>query len=179
MPNRDRIWLPSVKNGRFSSKNVSEADRFTTAGSTSTCPKSGFTVASSVRLLATPYFTSTPVPANARLPSLNGLPGFGGATYSLRAVTYGSNSRCLARGIPASPSRWGILEARPLSLLGVMDTHDSSPLRWTMRWALTPQVSTSACGKRSCENGIRISTVQPPSSRPTADSHTASHVSSW
>ena len=35
--------------------------------------------------------------------------------------------------MPASPSRCGIREARPLSLLGVIDTHDSSPLRWTMR----------------------------------------------
>ena len=39
---------PSTKNGRFSSKNTSNAERFTTAGSTSTCPKSGFTVAVSV-----------------------------------------------------------------------------------------------------------------------------------
>jgi hypothetical protein len=37
--------LPSTKKGRFSAKKVSKAERFTTAGSTSTCPKSGLMVA--------------------------------------------------------------------------------------------------------------------------------------
>src|SRR6476619_3670051 len=49
-----------MKNGRFSSKKVSKALRFTTDGSASTCPKSGFTVASSVRFDVMPYFTSAP-----------------------------------------------------------------------------------------------------------------------
>ena len=33
----------------------------------------------------------------------------------------------------------------------------------------------TAAGKRSCEDGIRISAIQPASSILTADSHTASH----
>ena len=52
----------SVKNGRFSSKYDSTSERFTTAGSTSTCPKSGFTVALSVRLFPTPARRSAPMP---------------------------------------------------------------------------------------------------------------------
>ncbi len=36
---------PSTKNGRRSEKNVSNAERLTTAGSASTWPKSGLTVA--------------------------------------------------------------------------------------------------------------------------------------
>ena len=51
---------PSWKNGRFSGKNVSKAVRFTTDGSASTCPKSGFTVTSSVRFSVIPYFRSPP-----------------------------------------------------------------------------------------------------------------------
>ena len=69
-------------------------------------------------------------------------------------------------------------EARPLSLVGVTRSHDSSPVRWTMRCALTPHVSTSDCGNRSWLKGMRISTTHPRSSRSAADSHTASHVSS-
>ena len=44
----------SVKNGRFSSKYDSASERFTTAGSTSTCPKSGLIVASTVLAGAVP-----------------------------------------------------------------------------------------------------------------------------
>jgi hypothetical protein len=68
------LSAPSTKNGRFSSKNVSKAVRFTTAGSTSTCPKSGSTVAFRVRSLVTPYLRSTPAAPNGSLPSRNGLP---------------------------------------------------------------------------------------------------------
>ena len=42
----------------------------------------------------------------------------------------------------------------------------------------TPQTWRSAVWNRSCENGMRISAVQPSSSVETAASHTASHVSS-
>src|ERR1041384_7387477 len=48
-PPRPKYPAPSTKNGRFSSKNVSKAERLTTAGSTSTCPKSGLIVALRVR----------------------------------------------------------------------------------------------------------------------------------
>src|SRR5438067_3860196 len=49
-----------MKNGRRSEKNVSKADRLTTAGSASTCPKSGFTVPVNVKPVVRPYFTSSP-----------------------------------------------------------------------------------------------------------------------
>ena len=58
-PNEKRSAL-STKKGRFSSNTVSKAERLTTAGSTSTWPKSGLIVASSVRSLVMPYFTSAP-----------------------------------------------------------------------------------------------------------------------
>jgi len=69
-------------------------------------------------------------------------------------------------------------EARPLSFFGTSASHDASFLRCTMRRALMPHVGRGAEGKRSCENGIRISTVHPPESTVTADSHTASQESS-
>src|SRR5438034_10819617 len=52
--------VPATKKGRRSWKKVSKAVRFRTAGSASTCPKSGFTVASSVRLDVSPYLRSAP-----------------------------------------------------------------------------------------------------------------------
>ena len=55
-----KMSLPSTKNGRFSGKKVSNADRFTTAGSTSTWPKSGFTVPVSVSPAGSPTRTSAP-----------------------------------------------------------------------------------------------------------------------
>src|SRR5689334_169156 len=54
---------PSTKNGRRSGKNVSNASRLTTAGSASTWPKSGLTVAVKVRPGVTAYFKSRPTDA--------------------------------------------------------------------------------------------------------------------
>ena len=51
---------PSTKNGRRSEKNVSKPLRFTTAGSASTWPKSGLTVAVSVTPGRSAYFRSAP-----------------------------------------------------------------------------------------------------------------------
>src|SRR6266550_2869951 len=50
LPPKSKICVPSMKNGRCSGRNCSKAVRFTNVSSTSTCPKSGFTVASSVGL---------------------------------------------------------------------------------------------------------------------------------
>ena len=50
----------SRKNGRFSGKNRSKRVRFTCSSSASTCAKSVFTVASSVRLGVMPHFVSMP-----------------------------------------------------------------------------------------------------------------------
>ena len=51
---------PSRKNGRFSGKRVSNAVRFTSAGSASTWPKSGLIAVSSVRFGPSPILTSAP-----------------------------------------------------------------------------------------------------------------------
>jgi hypothetical protein len=75
---------PVTKNGRFSGKAVSNSPRLTTAGSTSTWPKSGLIVASTTKLDVTPYLTSTPKPENTRAPSLNGFRLDDGATNSGR-----------------------------------------------------------------------------------------------
>src|SRR5258706_12518312 len=71
-PPRPKYPAPSTKNGRFSSKNVSNADRLTTAGSTSTCPKSGFTVAFIVRFEVTRYIASPPTRPSSPCGSKNG-----------------------------------------------------------------------------------------------------------
>ena len=69
-------------------------------------------------------------------------------------------------------------DASPLSLRGTGESHETSCFRSTTRAALIPQVGRSPGGKRSCENGMRSSTVQPPASMATAEAHTASHDSS-
>jgi hypothetical protein len=61
-----------MKNGRRSGKNVSNTPRFTTAGSTSTWPKSGFIVADRVRLVVSRYVMSRPTRPRFSLPSMNG-----------------------------------------------------------------------------------------------------------
>ena len=63
-----------MKNGRCSPRNCSKAVRFTNVSSTSTCPKSGFTVASSVWLELMPYFTSAPALRRYALGVSKGLP---------------------------------------------------------------------------------------------------------
>ena len=52
-------------------------------------------------------------------------------------------------------------EARPFSFFGTRTSHELSFLRYTTRRAFTPQAWPGVVGKRSCENGIRISTLQP------------------
>ena len=52
-------------------------------------------------------------------------------------------------------------EARPLSFFGTSTSHELSFLRCTTRRAFTPQAWPAVAGKRSCESGTRISTVQP------------------
>ena len=76
------------------------------------------------------------------------------------------------------PSSSAMRETRPLSFFGTSSNQELSFLRWITRRALTPQLWPTTEGKRSCENGNRSSSVQPVSSRVTADSHTASQVTS-
>src|SRR6478672_3607847 len=81
-------WAPSTKNGRFSGKKVSNAERLSTAGSTSTCPKSGLNVASSVRFDVRRSLRSSPTRIDGRPCVLNGSPG-ASATADDLLTTYG------------------------------------------------------------------------------------------
>ena len=168
-----------MKNGRFSSKNVSNTVRLTTAGSTSTWPKSGFTVASIVMLLEKPHFRSRPALADPVRPSLNGSPGSAVPLMELRAGDVGEQFEVrLARdGVEAAEF------PRQRDHAAVVLPHERPPallvlaldgLRTTWR----PQTWRSDGVNRSCENGMRISATQPFSSIETADSHTPFQVSS-
>src|SRR5213592_3800511 len=81
---------PSTKNGRRSLKYVSNADRFTTAGSASTCPKSGLTVAVRVRPEVTAYFASRPIATSFADEDSSGLPA--GRCRVRFATVYGASS---------------------------------------------------------------------------------------
>ena len=72
------------------------------------------------------------------------------------------------------PSRAAIRDARPASFFGTSCSQSDSLRRLITRSTLTPHVWCSALGNRSCDRGIRISTVQPSSPTCTADSQTAS-----
>ena len=54
----------------------------------------------------------------------------------------------------------------------------SSFLCWIQRSTRTPHTCCRAPENRSCDNGIRISTVHPSESTAVTASHTASHKSS-
>src|SRR5688572_17870757 len=95
---------PSTKKGRFSGKNVSNADRFSTAGSTSTCPKSGLIVALRVRFDVTRYRRSSPALGSGRARVSNGLPT-SEANEADFALTYGISSSPAGCDEMRSPSR--------------------------------------------------------------------------
>src|SRR3954470_19507776 len=91
---------PRPKNGRRSEKNVSKAERLTTAGSASTWPKSGLTVPVSVRPGFTAYLKSTPSEPSGSVVLINELPGSDGwvvtspTTYGTTSRRFGDRSRC-------------------------------------------------------------------------------------
>ena len=64
------VPAPCTKKGRFSWKNVSNAERLSTPGSASTWPKSGLIVASSLRFEATRYLRSPPTVTSCVRPSV-------------------------------------------------------------------------------------------------------------
>src|SRR5690348_15771287 len=90
---KSNTWEFSTKNGRFSGKNVSNADRFSTAGSTSTCPKSGLIVALSVRFDVTLSRRSRPPCIVGRPCVSKGVPALAERDDDF-ALAYGINSRC-------------------------------------------------------------------------------------
>ncbi len=69
-------------------------------------------------------------------------------------------------------------DTTPLSFFGTSASQALSFLRWITRRALIPHASPAAAVKRSCASGTLISSDQPDSSRVTADSQTASQVTS-
>ena len=81
---------PSTKNGRRSEKNVSNAVRFTTAGSASTWPKSGLMVPVNVRPGVSAYFRSMPIDAFGFEADSSGLPS--GRCRVRFATVYGTIS---------------------------------------------------------------------------------------
>src|SRR4051812_4313168 len=93
-----------MKNGRFSGKNVSNADRLTTAGSTSTCPKSGLIAPVRVSPRGSATLKSAPTDGDVALARANGFPATAGARVSL-LLTYGNSSVCTDERIPTSPVR--------------------------------------------------------------------------
>src|SRR5262245_16990667 len=92
-----------MKNGRRSAKNVSNADRLTTAGSASTCPKSGLIVVVSVRPGVTAYFMSRPAAPDGADDFTNGLPVPSWRVKS--AAVYGTSSSRFGDAAIDSPPR--------------------------------------------------------------------------
>src|SRR6266566_4394279 len=160
IPPRPKYPAPSTKNGRFSSKKVSNAERFTTAGSTSTWPKSGLTVALSVRLDVTRSIASPPTRPSSAWGSKKGslwLPG----TLDERPTTYGATSARPGGCRITRPCRWPNMDGPPVSSNRHHAHCDNSLSRFSWRQICRPQVcSSDVDGYRNCENGIRISAVQ-------------------
>ena len=94
-----------MKNGRFSANVVSNTDRFTSAGSASTWPKSGLIVASSVRFEPMPILTSAPTLPLRFRPSSNGFAGSRLPVTREPADTYGRTSRRAFGSTPWIPRR--------------------------------------------------------------------------
>ena len=109
---------PSTKNGRLSLKNVSRSLRFTTAGSTSTWPKSGLIVALNVRFEPRPILASAPNRGSNFEPSLNGLP-VGWRVNAARLVAYGRTSSRRGGSIRSMPTRSGNRDTQPRPHRGV------------------------------------------------------------
>ena len=133
---------------RFSGKNVSKTDRFSTAGSCSTCPKSGLTVAASVASEPSPTLH---VHARRRA-ALLALPG----AIRRSAERVGNQLEparrrdgpiedqvSVQRDSPRSPRGFGTCAVlvQPANLT----LHVSPDLPWLGR-----------CGKRICENGSEL-----------------------
>src|SRR5262245_57262048 len=166
-----------MKNGRFSWKKVSNALRLTTAGSASTCPKSGFTVALSVSAGVTAYLRSTPTDAPGSGVFCRGLPGCTGSV-STCATVYGRSSSRFDALPMFTPLRVPNDDTHPLALLEINGQVDVSLRRATCREIAKPSCPSPLPLKRSCENGMRNSACQPSSLRLTTTSQTASQLSS-
>src|SRR5678815_381103 len=131
------MFAPSRKNGRFSGKNVSNALRLTTAGSASTCPKSGFTVAVSVNDGVTAYLRSAPIDAPGSGVFCSGLPGCRGSVSTCATVYGTSSSRFDALPI-LTPLSVPNDDTQPLALFEINGQVDVSFSRATCREIANP-----------------------------------------
>src|SRR5512141_2425968 len=94
----EKIPDPSRKKGRRSSKNCSKADKFNTAGSASTWPKSGLIVALTVRFDESPYLRSAPAANDCGC-----FHELAEGRVSFFVTRYGATSRRLGCPIPVIP----------------------------------------------------------------------------
>src|SRR6185295_9459409 len=138
-PPRPKYPAPSTKNGRRSSRKVSNADKFTTAGSTSTWPKSGLIVALSVRLEVSNTRASTPTRPSAKWGSSNGLLGSAG-TLDDRPTTYGRTSALPGAPWIVSPVRCPKRDGPPDSVSPQNAHCEFSLSRFSWRHICRPQV---------------------------------------
>ena len=165
---------PSTKNGRRSGKNVSKPLRLTTAGSASTWPKSGFTVAGQREARTQRVFQ---VGADRRLLIVR---------RDERVARLGRLRVHLPDDVrhQLEPLRRliqlqvrEIAEGRHEAVRALRDAAARCRSRSAGRSRGRRRSRTSALSdgwKRSCENGMRNSARQPSLSRETATSHTAS-----
>src|SRR5688572_15990907 len=167
-----------MKKGRFSEKNVSNAERFTSAGSASTWPKSGLTAASSVRLGPSPILRSPPTRPLRFRPLSNGFCR-SRLSFTVEAeATYGISSSRRAGLMPRIPRSVPIHDDQPLSFFGTGIQKTSSLRDGDQKSKFNPHSCSSMGLKRSCEKGMRISAVHPVASTLADACHTGSNESS-
>ena len=147
------------------------------AGSASTWPKSGFTVAVNVSAGVIAYFRSRPTEASGSTVFCSGLP-FSAGTVATCATVYGTSSSRFSERAPERPVSSPKEDTYPLALLASSGHVEISLSRATSRTTAKPTRSSSPRLNRSCENGMWNSARQPCASRLTTTSHTASQLSS-
>src|SRR5665647_763817 len=156
------MLLPSTKKGLFSSKKVSNAVRFTTEGSASTCPKSGLTVRSSVMSLVIPNLASSPPLIFQLVPVAKGLPSTF-SNFSRLPTMNGVMSACFLGLIPVRPVISPKLCTKPDAFRSTCCHIDVSLLRKSWRSTSIPQTPSSDILNLSCVRGILSSAAQPHS----------------
>src|ERR1700694_4663490 len=130
MPPVEKYCEFEMKKGRFSENVVSNTERLTTAGSTSTCPKAGFKVASSVRFEVRWIWASPPIRLVSWELEWYGSPGCARSNLLLE-VAYGTNSICVGRELTVIPSNVPKNAGPPYSLFR-QNAHMSDSLRRSM-----------------------------------------------
>ena len=166
-PAKLKIPVPSRKKGRCSARNVSKAVRLSCAGSASTWPKSGLTVASSVRLEVSPYFRSPPMVCFCALPK-----PLDWGTVTFFGDDVGRNLQAVRRAEPAKSGELAELgrdaahrsaKERPAVTLG--GTHDISNDHQAERVLSSPLGNGSGSAESGTPPSIRASRSASPHPR--------------